>query len=538
MEGCKKILYGASDCAEIRRPNGWLIDRTGFIRISIFAVMALFWGFARMGGAYAAEEQAPETDGEIWNRGVDLYREGNMTNALAVLKPLILSKTHGARASELVGAIEFAQGLKRDGDGAAEPLRALESAAVDFQTALRANPEDPRRNRNFTRAADRLPELREQAHVEKVMKELGQQDPGGVLGAGVQDARAMMKEFPVALTNEARVAVAKCEAMAKRAARLNDTWIAVKAGVAQSVTNEQQAMTIMAQVEEARTATETAAKALGDLDPTAQDALAQAETSLTRFWKLAILPPGACDEAILSQSNSVVVAETVNGRDWQHESLDFTRAFRAKFPMWAQAYEQQAQADTNKPPFTKEAQDEISALATEVEKLQIELCGEEMKLAHSKPERKGGGKAADHAAKEFQALKKLHRIRELLPKDKNGGGGQSQQNQNQQNQDQNKDQNQDQNKDQNQDQQNQDQNKDQNQDQDKNQGQDQQNQDQEQNKEDEQKKEEQQAAAEEQKDDRQVEDMLRKAQERSDQHEADKKARMRKAPLPANERDW
>jgi hypothetical protein len=480
------------------------------------------------GGVYAAEEQAPETDGEIWNRGVELYREGNMTNALAVLKPLILSKTHGARASELVGAIEFAQGLKRDGDGAAEPLRALESAAVDFQTALRANPEDSRRNRNFTRAADRLPELREQAHVEKVMKELGQQDAGGLLGAGVHDARSMMKEFPVAITNvDARVAVAKCEAMAKRAERLCDTWIAVKAGVAQSVTNEQQAMTITAQVEEARTATEEAAKALGDIDPVAQDALAKAETSLTRFWKLAIMPPAACDEAILSQSNSVVAAETVNGRDWQREALDFTRAFRAKFPMWAQAYEQQAQADTNKPPFTKEAQDEISALATEVEKLQIELAGEEMKLANVH-ERKGGGKAADHAAKELKVLDKLNRIRELLPKDKNGGGQNQQNQQNQQNKD-----------NQNQDQQNQqDQNKDQNKDQGQ-QGQDQQNQDEDKNKENEEKKdEEQQSAAEEKKDDRQVEEMIRKAQERNDQHEADKKARMRKAPLPANERDW
>ena len=451
-----------------------------------------------------------------------------MTNALAVLKPLILSKTHGARASELVGAIEFTQGLKRDGDGAAEPLRALESAAVDFQTALRANPEDPRRNRNFTRAADRLPELREQAHVEKVMKELGQQDPGGLLGAGVKDARAMMKDFPVALTNEARVAVAKCEAMAKRAARLNDTWIAVKAGVAQSVTNEQQAMTIMAQVEEARTATETAAKALGDLDPTAQDALAQAETSLTLFWKLAILPPGACDEAILAQTNALIAAETVNGRDWQHESLDFTRAFRAKFPMWAQAYEQQAQSDTNKPPFTKEAQAEISALATEVEKLQIELCGEEMKLAHSKPERKGGGKAADHAAKEFEALKKLNRIRELLPKDKNGGGGQSQQNQNQQNQDQNKDQNKDQNQNQDQDQkQDKDENKDQQQDQQP-----------EQQEEQEQKAEEQKPQDEKSPDQKEVEALIRKALERSEEHENDKRERMRKAPLSPNERDW
>ena len=482
--------------------------------------------------ACAAEAQAPETDGETWNRGVELYRANDMTNALAVLKPLILSKTHGSRASELVGAIEFAQAQKRGGEGVAEPLRALENAAVDFQTALRANPADPRLGRNFTRAADRLPELREQAHVEKVMKELGQQDPGGLLGAGVHDVRSMMKEFPAALTNDARIAVARCEAMAKRAERLCDTWIAVKAGVAQSVTNEQQAMTITAQVEEARAATEAAAKALGDLDASAQDALSKAETSLTRFWKLAILPPAACDEAILAQTNSLIAAETVNDRDWQRESLDFTRAFRAKFPMWAQAYEQQAQSDTNKPPFTKEAQAEISALATEVEKLQIELAGEETQLA-KKHERKGGGKAADHAVKEFEALKKLNRIRELLPKDKNGGGGQqNQQNQNQQNNDQNQDkQNQNQNQDQ----------KDQNQDQDKDkqdQGQDQQNQDQEKNEEDQKKDEEKQAAAQEQKDDSQVEDMLRKAQERSDQHDADKKARMRKAPLPANERDW
>jgi len=502
--------------------------KSHFLVFALVAALAAPYGPCR-----GAEDSAPETDGEIWNRGVDLYRAGDHTNALAVLRPLILSKTHGARASELVGAMEYGQGMKRGGEGAAESLRSLESAAADFQLALRSSPEDPRMNRNFTRAADRLPELREQARVERVVKELGSQDPGALLGGGVKDARSMMIEFPAALTNDARIAVARCEAMSKRAERLSDMWIAVKAGVAQSVTNEQQAMTISGQVEEARAATEAAAEALGDLDPEAQDRLAKAETSLTRFWKLAVMPPAACDEAIQAQTNSLIAAATVNGRDWQRESLDFTRAFRAKFPMWAQAYEQQAQADTNKPPFTKEAQDEISALATEVEKLQIELCGEEMTLAHSKPERKGGGKAADHAVKEFEALKKLNRIRELLPKDKNGGGGQqNQQNQNQQNNDQNQDkQNQNQNQDQ----------KDQNQDQDKDkqdQGQDQQNQDQEKNEEDQKKDEEKQAAAQEQKDDSQVEDMLRKAQERSDQHDADKKARMRKAPLPANERDW
>ena len=39
-------------------------------------------------------------------------------------------------------------------------------------------------------------------------------------------------------------------------------------------------------------------------------------------------------------------------------------------------------------------------------------------------------------------------------------------------------------------------------------------------------------------DEKEIDALLRKAQERNDEHEAEKKARMRKAPLPPNERDW
>lgn len=473
-----------------------------------------------------AIETAPESDTEIWNRGVELYRAGNHTNALAVLKPLILSKTHGVRASEIVGAIEYAESLKRDGDGVAKPLANLESAASGFQSALRSNPLDPRMNRNFTRCVDRLPELREQAHVEKVMKELGKQDPSGILGSGVKDVRKLLKDFPASLTNDARHTVAACDAMAKRMEKLCDTWIAVKASVAQSVTNEQQAMTINAQVEEARLATESAHTAIADINPEALAHLAKAENSFTRFWKMSILPPAACDESILSQTNELLKIENEYGRDWQEEALEFTQMFRAKFPAWAQAYEQQAQADTNKPPFTKEAQAEICTLAEEVEKLQTELESDKKSIAR-KDGRKGGGKPAEHAAKQFDALKKLARIKELLPKDGGNGGGQNQQqNQNnQQNQDQKQDQkqNQDQNQN-NQQQQDQDQNNQQEQDQ--------------QSEKKEQKEKQSSSEEEDDKKDEQVEDILRRAKERSDQHEADKKARMNKAPLPSNERDW
>jgi hypothetical protein len=268
----------------------------------------------------------------------------------------------------------------------------------------------------------------------------------------------------------------------------------------------------MAQVEEARKATEDAATALYDIRPEAQSDLSKAESSLTRFWKLSILPPAACDESILAQTNELLRVENKYGRDWQKEALEFTQVFRAKFPAWAQAYEQQAQSDTNKPPFTKEAQAEISALSVEVEKTQLELAND---TDAKNVERKGGGKAADRAVKQLEVLKKLARIKDLLPKDKNGGS--QNQNPNQQNQQQNQDKNQDKN--------------DKNQNQEQNQNQDQQNQDQKDDKKEKQ-EEKQDDKSSEMKDDREVEDLIRRAQERNDEHEAEKKARMKNAPLP------
>ena len=262
---------------------------------------------------------------------------------------------------------------------------------------------------------------------------------------------------------------------------------------------------IVGDIEAARDATKKAADQLADMEIGSDESVGVAENALTRFWKLTVMPPAAVDEGIQCQTNVVTGAEEIGGRPWQGEALDFTCAFRSKFPMWAQQYEQQAQSDTNKPPFTKEQQDEISALATEVEKLQIEL-------------NEGKVEEKDREAKRLDALSKLERIRELLPKDKNS---QNQQNQNQQNQQQNQDkQQQDKNGDKQDQQQNQDQ-------------QDQQ-QDQQEQKEDKKDEKEQQRDAT----DEEVEAMMKKAEERNDEHEREKRARMKKMPLPPNERDW
>ena len=437
-------------------------------------------------------EQTPVTDGEVWNEGVEYFRNNDVTNALRVLRTLTASKTHGARAAEVVAKLEYDRGN-------------LEEAAAAAQIALRAAPEDAKANRNFTRATDGLPQLRETKRINAILQAAQGKDPSAMLLAATKDARQLMTDAGAYRTNAPVRAVALADALSKRAERLADTWIPVREVIAQSVTNEEQAATILQQLEQAQAKTKTAAKELGDLGDGGYAAVSDVEHDFTRFLKLTVLPPAAMGEDLQSQSNAWMDVEDFNGRKWQQDALDYTRAFRAKFPAWAQAYEQQAQSDTNKPPFTKEAQDKISALATELEKLQMECCTKSLPPNQEK------------------ALGLIREIQELLPKDnnQNGQGQNNQQNQNQQN----KDQQQNQDQQQQQDQQKQDE-PDQKQDQDPNQQQDDQN------------KKDGEDQQEEKEEDQELEATLKKAQERNDEHEAEKKARMRKAPLPPNERDW
>jgi len=435
-----------------------------------------------------ASGSAPLTDGEVWNEGVTFYSSGDVTNALRVLRPLMVSKSHGARAAEVVAKLEHERGNR-------------EEAAVAAQIALRANPEDAKANRNFTRAIDRLSEERATKHINDVLKSAQGKDPSALLKGAMESARCIMTEAGTYRTNEAIRAVARADALGREAETLSDMWIPVREVIAQSVTNQEQAATILQQIEQAQEKTRKAAKNLSDLDASAYGLMSDVEHDFTRFYKLIVMPPAAMGEDMICQSNAWLDVENFNGRAWQQEALDYTRAFRAKFPAWARSYEQQAQSDTNQPPFTAEDQAKVSALATELEKIQLECCEKNLPIDQKK------------------AIETIAKIRDLLPKGKNNDS-QNQQNQDKQNQDQ-----------QNQDKQNNDQQ----------QNQDQQNQDR-QNQDPQEQEQEQEASQEPQTseplEDKELEAVLKKAQERNDEHEAEKKARMRKAPLPPNERDW
>ena len=441
------------------------------------------------------------SDTELWNAGVDAYRAGDYTNAVAILRPLMLSKTHGARAAEVVAKIAHDESRK----GEESALKNLEEAATAAQIALRANPDDERAKRNFTRAVDGLPGLRETKRINDIIAAAQNKDKGAMMRMARDEARQLLEESGTYRTLAAVSAVAKADALSARASKLADTWIPLKELVAQSITNQEEAAAIMMHIDTAREKTSAAAKALGDMEDGAYSTLSEVEQDFSRFHKMVAMPPDAIAQDFIAQSNAWMDVESINGNNWQQDALDYTQAFRQKFPMWAQQYEQAAQADTNRPPFTAEQQAEISSLSTQLEKLQLECVKEIL------------------PPKQEEAVSIIKRIMELMPPEKGGGGGQGQQNQ-QQNQNQQNQQNQDQ------------------------QNQDQQQNDQEQNEDlgnapEQQEEEQEQQAQEAQEDektpdDKEVEDLLKKAQERTDEHEEDKRRRMRRATLPPNERDW
>ena len=458
------------------------------VAIAVFAAVPLV----------ALRGEEPVTDRETWNLGVEQYRAGDFTNALETLKGLESSKTHKARAAELVSRILH--------DRAHDPARAesalddLEEASRYSQIALRAAPRDAKARRNFARAVDGVGELREQKRLEGIARRFNGRDPGGILRGSLRETREALDESATYRTNAAERAVERADALQRRLENLGEIWVAVNAAIASAVTNEEEAATIAVQIERARENTSRAAKELGDMEDGAYSTLSEVERDVNKFFKMTALPMDAISEDLVAQSNAWLDVENVNGHVWQNEALDFTRAFRAKFPAWARAYEQQAAADTNKPPFTDEAQAEISTLSTELEKLQIECVQKPLPPEQEK------------------ALGIISKIIELMPKDGGKGGGQGAQNNQQQNKN------------------------DSNKNDDKKDGGDDnlaQPPPAEDEKEKNEPKEDEKEAKEEEKEvDKDVEAVLRKAKERTEEYEAEKKARMRKARLPPNERDW
>ncbi|MCL2104131.1 MAG: tetratricopeptide repeat protein, partial [Kiritimatiellaeota bacterium] len=484
-----------------------------------------------------------------YNAGYAYYRGGDTDKAIQTLRPLLMSKRNGARAGELIGkmALEKLRSGEveklRNGeveksksgeveksrsdlsstsqllDSSTSRLAALEEAATAFQRALRDDPGDERRNRNFTRGVWQLPEAREAAHIESVMKEHGQTPPDQLMGTMLAEQRALIDGAYVMFTNDAPALIRTAEALAKRQDKQADLWIPLKQHIMQAVTNQQQQAQFAQQVELARDSMKGAAEALRDILPASVSEVAQPEALVYNFWKAVAPPPALVDEAIICQSNAIqkLEARYLMNRDTQPEALQLTQMFRERFPEWAQQYLSEVKSQKSEVKSQEEEEEEdtsdIIRLTSDFKKIE-ELAEHAEKLLQEILDAKTSEQ--DRPALKSQVLADLYEIRELLPKQQNQNQ-QQQQDQQQNQQDQQQEQDQQENKD------------DQQENPDDQQKEEQQ--------EEEQKQEEQQQEEKQEETPRDVQELLRRALEREKEHEDEQKKRMQQMPMSLG-KDW
>ena len=411
-----------------------------------FFIKILLVGLVFLGvGARAEEGLSPES--EAWNAGIAAYRDGDFTNALERLRPLMQVKTHAARAAELVARIEHDRARERAEAGDSEGrLEHLESAAAAAQTVLRSFPADARKaddfaraNANFTRATDGLADLREEVRVKRLLEAAGNQEPSAVIKATLADLRSFYGEAKDLPSLAPAERVSKGDDLERRARERADALMVFGRKLEETAPEAAESVggivgTVRADV--ARSATQFA-----DLDPEAVETVARAESAVTELYRATLDAWSALDEDRTSQTNALAGAAEVGARTWQADALAYTKAFRERFPQWAEEYEQSRQTATNQPPLTAEARQQIESLASELEEVQTACC-----------------RAADKQ-EQARALDLMRQILELRPRPPQDQQQQQQQ-QNQQQQDQQQQKQDQQKQDQkNQDQKNQDQKK-------------------------------------------------------------------------------
>lgn len=373
-------------------------------------------------GARAEEGLSPES--EAWNAGIAAYRDGDFTNALERLRPLMQVKTHAARAAELVARIEHDRARERAEAGDSEGrLEHLESAAAAAQTVLRSFPADARKaddfaraNANFTRATDGLADLREEVRVKRLLEAAGNQEPSAVIKATLADLRSFYGEAKDLPSLAPAERVSKGDDLERRARERADALLVFGRKLEETAPEAAESVggivgTVRADV--ARSATQFA-----DLDPEAVETVARAESAVTELYRATLDAWSALDEDRTSQTNALAGAAEVGARTWQADALAYTKAFRERFPQWAEEYEQSRQTATNQPPLTAEARQQIESLASELEEVQTACC-----------------RAADKQ-EQARALDLMRQILELRPRPPQDQQQQQQQNQQQQKQDQ------------------------------------------------------------------------------------------------------
>lgn len=319
--------------------------------------------------ASASAEEGLSHESEVWNAGVDACLAGDLTNAVEILRPLEGSKSHGARVAAVIAKAEYE--AARAETNLVPRIEHLEAAAAAAQTALRANPSDTRLKDNLALATAELPALREERHLKDLLSSSAKKDPVSLLKKSLTDVRAVLADAESMMMLPPEDRIARGEALERRTKGLSDVCLVMKELAKGREGGAEQAVALL---DKLREETLDAARRLGDLDAEAETSVTKVEAQATEFYRALLDAWSALSEDLNSQSNACKGVADIGRRSWQVDALAYTQGFRAKFPQWAEQYEQSRQADTNAPPLTAEVRQQIESLAEQLAQEQEACC--------------------------------------------------------------------------------------------------------------------------------------------------------------------
>lgn len=439
-----------------------------------------------------------------YNQAVDAYAGGDTTNAAAILLP-ISNRRDFPEAAELYGAAEFAKAFDPAlATNAAGRVEHLSKAALAFQTSMADSTQDERKLRNLNRAIIALPALREEARIAAVMAKEEKTPPPQLISRMLNTQREIYQRQEMLETNSnAAIRIDGYEELAKKQQSNIDLWIPLTPALTDPsvLTNEAHRAEMQKALDNMQSRMVSLKDALCNLDKTTSEISALSENDIFNLWTMVAEPPALIDEDILCETNVVEspLKPKWRTRDSGQTALALTTLFAERFPKWAENYIQQdaqrrqQEGSTNVPTFTEENVAKINELLEPLHWIQQDTCKQT--------------NITEKVLGASEALDILYKIRDLLPKDGNGGGSSQNQAQPEQNQEQKQEQ---------------EQNQEQNQPQDQNEEQ------------------QEKAAEEEKKEDtpQDVEEDLRRALQREREHEAEKQRQRREFPMSPNVRDW
>lgn len=258
----------------------------------------------------------------IFNAACALYRAGHYQEAADKFNEAALrqdtSRTAAAHYNSGCACFRLAEqltGAAASNRNYAAATGLFERAGLEFQRALRLDPQLSSARANLAGVAQILPTVRQQAKLQALLEKYGQASPDQIADEMLIAQQSILAALPAAISNASPSRIAMLEALSERQYQNSDLLIPLQASLAalaaQSASNAPTSQQIQEHLEALRNTMLQSRESLRNLDEGAYTSAAAAESGIYAFWKTLASFSQLLREDMRQQTNCIVMTEGI-----------------------------------------------------------------------------------------------------------------------------------------------------------------------------------------------------------------------------------